>query len=242
MNPTTAIPHSGRNPDVSTGIIKRVTTLVTFLVFNALLLFVSAGNFRWTWAWIFLGICLLSVAINGAFLLRRSPETIAERGSGLGGTRAWDRLVAGGWALSLYLALPLVSGLDARFGWSGVISTRLHILGALLVALGLELAGWAMIANAYFSTAVRIQTERGHAVCRSGPYRFVRHPGYVGFILQALGTPLLLGSWWALIPGLVTVILAVIRTSLEDRMLQGELPGYTDFVRDVRYRLLPGVW
>ena len=242
MNPTSAVPHPGKSPAVLAGIIKRLLTLAIFLVFNAILLFFAAGRLQWTWAWVFLGICLLSVAINGAFLLRRSPETIAERGRGLEQTKDWDRPVSTGFFLSLYVALPLVSGLDARFGWSGEIGTAIHISGAVLVALGLELAGWALIANAYFSTAVRIQTERGHAVCRSGPYRFVRHPGYVGFMLQSLGTPVLLGSWWALIPGVVAVAFGVIRTSLEDRMLQAELPGYTDFARDVRYRLLPGVW
>jgi protein-S-isoprenylcysteine O-methyltransferase Ste14 len=242
MNPTSAVPHPEDDRGLLTGIIKRTMTVAAFLVFNALLLFVAAGSLRWIWAWIYLGICVLSLVINGAFLLRTSPETIAERGRGLGQTKAWDRLVASLWAFSLYLALPLVSGLDARFGWSGEIAVVVHSIGAVVLALGLGLAGWAMIANAYFSTAVRIQSERGHAVCRSGPYQFVRHPGYVGFILQSLGTPLLLGSLWALIPGLTTVVLAIIRTSLEDRMLQVELPGYSDFVREVRYRLLPGVW
>jgi len=99
-----------------------------------------------------------------------------------------------------------------------------------------------MIANAYFSTAVRIQSDRGHTVCRTGPYRFVRHPGYVGFILQSLGTPFLLGSLWTLVPGITATVLMIIRTSLEDRTLQAELPGYRDFVQEVRYRLVPGIW
>jgi protein-S-isoprenylcysteine O-methyltransferase Ste14 len=99
-----------------------------------------------------------------------------------------------------------------------------------------------MIANAYFSTAVRIQSDRGQTVCRSGRYRFVRHPGYVGFTLQSLGTPLLLGSLWALIPGLMAAVLMVVRTSFEDPMLQAELPGYREYTQQVRYRLVPGVW
>jgi protein-S-isoprenylcysteine O-methyltransferase Ste14 len=90
-----------------------------------------------------------------------------------------------------------------------------------------------MISNVYFSTAVRIQSDRGHAVCRSGPYRFVRHPGYVGFVLQSLGTPILLGSFWALIPGFAAAALMITRTALEDRMLQAELPGYRGFVQEV---------
>jgi len=99
-----------------------------------------------------------------------------------------------------------------------------------------------MIANAYFSTAVRIQSDRGHTVCSTGPYRFVRHPGYVGYILQALGVPILLGSLWALIPGITAAVCMIMRTSLEDRMLQAELPGYQDYIQKVRYRLVPGIW
>jgi len=99
-----------------------------------------------------------------------------------------------------------------------------------------------MIANAYFSTAVRIQSDRGQTVCRRGPYRFVRHPAYLGFTLQSVSTPVLLGSLCALIPGMAAAALMIISTSLEDRMLQVELPGYRDFVQEVRHRLVPGIW
>jgi protein-S-isoprenylcysteine O-methyltransferase Ste14 len=117
-----------------------------------------------------------------------------------------------------------------------------HIAGAVVLVLGLELSGWAMIANAFFSTAVRIQDDRGHAVCDTGPYRFVRHPGYVGFILHALGLAFLLGSLWALIASIAASAFVIIRMSFEDRLLQAELSGYPDCVQKVRYRLLPGVW
>ena len=135
-----------------------------------------------------------------------------------------------------------MAGLDVRFGWTRELSVAWHSAGAVVLAVGLGLSAWAMIANAYFSTAVRIQSDRGHTVCRTGPYRFVRHPGYVGFILQSLGTPFLLGSLWTLVPGITATVLMIIRTSLEDRTLQAELPGYRDFVQEVRYRLVPGIW
>ena len=99
-----------------------------------------------------------------------------------------------------------------------------------------------MHSNAYFSTVVRIQSERGHAVCRGGPYRFVRHPGYVGMTFQSLGMPFLLGSLWSLLPALVMIVAMAIRTALEDRMLHAELPGYQEYAREVRYRLVPGLW
>jgi len=157
-------------------------------------------------------------------------------------TKKWDKVVSGLYALAMYLALPSVAGLDERFGWTGDLSVTWHVAGAVVLAAGVGLSAWAMIANAYFSTAVRIQTDRGHTVCSTGPYRFVRHPGYVGFILQALGLPILLGSLWALIPGITATVLMIIRTSLEDRTLQAELPGYQDYVQKVRYHLVPGIW
>jgi protein-S-isoprenylcysteine O-methyltransferase Ste14 len=224
------------------GIALRLATLAIFLLLNAALLFLGAGRLNWTWAWIYLGICLMSVVINGAFLLRTGPGIVAERGRGQTQIRGWDRLVSSLWALALYVVLPLVAGLDIRFQWSEYLGTAVHIAGGVALAFGLGFAGWAMIANAYFSTAVRIQSDRGHTVCRTGPYRIVRHPGYLGFMLQSLGTPFLLGSLWALIPGIATVVLGIIRTSFEDRMLQAELAGYSDFMQEVRYRLLPGVW
>lgn len=228
-------------PNVAAGIAARVGTVAFFMVLQAAILFLAAGRLTWTWAWVYLGIGLVSIAINGAFLLRTSPETIAERGRPQA-TQAWDKVIGGLWALALYVVLPLVAGLDARFGWTQMLGAAWNLAGALVLAAGLGLGGWAMIANAYFSTAVRIQSDRGQTVCHTGPYRYVRHPGYVGFILQSLSTPLLLGSLWALIPGILAAALMVIRTSFEDRMLQAELPGYRDYTQQVRYRLVPGAW
>jgi protein-S-isoprenylcysteine O-methyltransferase Ste14 len=241
MNSKSEMPTTEKRPSVAAGIAARVGTVAFFVVLQAVILFLAAGRLTWTWAWVYLGIALVSMAINGTFLLRTSPETIAERGRPQA-TQGWDKVVGGLWALVLYLLLPLVAGLDMRFGWTPALSAAWNVAGAVVLAAGLELGGWAMIANAYFSTAVRIQSDRGQTVCNSGPYRFVRHPGYVGFILQSLGTPLLLGSLWALVPGLVAVLLMVIRTAFEDRFLQVELPGYREYSRQVRYRLLPGVW
>jgi protein-S-isoprenylcysteine O-methyltransferase Ste14 len=241
MNTKSEIPPTENHPTVVAGILKRVGTVAIFFVLIAAILFLAAGRLNWTWAWVYLGICLVSVLINGTIMLHTSPETIAERGE-LKMTKKWDKVVSGLYALAMYFALPSVAGLDVRFGWARDLSVAWHVAGAVVLAVGLGLSAWAMIANAYFSTAVRIQTDRGQTVCRTGPYRFVRHPGYVGFILQSLGTPVLLGSLWALIPGITAAALMIIRTSFEDRTLQAELPGYRDYVQEVRYRLVPGIW
>jgi protein-S-isoprenylcysteine O-methyltransferase Ste14 len=241
MNTTSAIPPVERQPHVAAGIAARAAQVAVSLALVAAILFLAAGRVDWAWAWLYLGISLVSVLINGAIMLRRSPETVAERGQP-GAMQAWDQILSGLWAAMQYLALPLVAGLDLRFGWTLAPGAGWHWAGALAYTAGLALSSWAMIANAFFSTAVRIQRERGQKVCRSGPYRYVRHPGYVGFSLSALGLPILLGSWWALIPGLVATALMVARTVFEDRLLQAELPGYQEYARRVRYRLLPGVW
>ncbi|MGD0020603.1 MAG: isoprenylcysteine carboxylmethyltransferase family protein [Candidatus Limnocylindrales bacterium] len=228
-------------PSLATGIALRIGAIAFFLILEAVILFVAAGRLDWTWAWIYLAICVGTVLVNGTLMFRASPETIAERGRP-GETQTWDKVVSGLWSLALYLLLPLVAGLDVRFAWSGDLAVAWNVAGAAVLVAGLGLAAWAMLANAYFSTAVRIQGDRGQTVCRSGPYRLVRHPGYVGFILQSFGTALVLGSLWALVPGVAAASLMVIRTALEDRFLQAELPGYRDYTRDVRHRLVPGIW
>jgi len=241
MNTILETPPTEKRPDVAAGIAARFGAVAIGFALQAVILFLGVGRLDWTWAWIYLGICLVSVSINGTIMLRTNPETVAERGRP-GEMKGWDKVVGGLWGLAQFLALPLVAALDVRFGWTQGLSDVWHLAGAVALAAGLGLSGWAMIANAFFSTAVRIQSERSHTVCRTGPYRFVRHPGYVGFNLQSLGIPCLLGSWWALIPGIIAAAFMVIRTSFEDRMLQAELPGYPDYVQEVRYRLVPGIW
>ena len=111
-----------------------------------------------------------------------------------------------------------------------------------IAALGYALVVWATAENAWFSQIVRLQPERGQTVVSSGPYRFVRHPAYLGAILYEPVSCIILASWWAAIPAAICVLLLILRTFLEDRTLQAELPGYAEYVRKVRFRLLPGLW
>ena len=241
MSTKSEIPPTEDHQNVVAGIVTRFGQIAILLIVQAAILFLAAGRLNWIWAWVFLGIYLVSVSINSAFMTRTSPETIAERGQAKE-TKDWDKIVGGLWSLAQFLVLPLVVGLDMRFGWTRELGAAWHVAGAVVFAVGLGLFGWAMITNAYFSTAVRIQSDRGQMVCRNGPYRFVRHPGYAGTLVQSFGIPFLLGSLWALIPGITAAAIMIIRTSLEDRMLQAELPGYRDFVQEVHYRLIPGIW
>jgi protein-S-isoprenylcysteine O-methyltransferase Ste14 len=241
MNANAETPTTESQPNLLAGILKRLGTIAAMFTVIAAILFLAAGRLTWPWAWLYLGISIASVMINGVVMLRTNPGTIAERGEAKL-TRKWDQIVSSLYALAMYLLLPLVAGLDLRMGWTADPDLAAHLAGAVTYAAGLGLFAWGMIANAYFSTAVRIQTDRGHTVCDSGPYRFVRHPGYASLILQGIGVPILLGSFWALIPGVAAAVLISIRTSFEDRTLRAELPGYVDYVQRVRWRLIPGIW
>jgi protein-S-isoprenylcysteine O-methyltransferase Ste14 len=223
------------------GIIARAVQILIMFIVMGLELFLGSGRLNWVWAWVFLGIGLLSLSINAVFMLRTSPETVAERGRPKE-VKDWDKLVGGSWLIGQYFLLPILAALDIRFGWTNELAALWHVVGASVYGLSLGLTGWAMITNAYFSTAVRIQADRGQQVCTTGPYHYVRHPGYVGFFFQALSVPIVLGSLWALLFAIPAGVLMIIRTAFEDRMLQEELEGYKEYTREVRYRLLPGVW
>jgi protein-S-isoprenylcysteine O-methyltransferase Ste14 len=219
----------------------RMVTVFVVLALQGAILFASAGRLDWTEAWIFLGINLAVICVNGVFLLRNGLETIAERGRPKE-FKNWDKLAGGLWGILYYLAVPVTAGLDARFGWTRGLGPAWTIAGGVVFAAGMALFSWAMITNMYFSTAARIQSDRGQTVCRTGPYKFVRHPGYIGAILQSPGTSILLGSLWSLIPAAAAVACMIVRTGLEDRMLQNELAGYKDYAKDVVFRIIPGIW
>jgi protein-S-isoprenylcysteine O-methyltransferase Ste14 len=136
----------------------------------------------------------------------------------------------------------VVAGLDVRFHWTGENPFAFHVGGLLANISGYVLFLWAMVSNAFFSEGVRIQEERDHTVASGGPYRYVRHPGYAGAIVAGVATPFLLGSLWGLIPAVLSAVLYVVRTALEDKTLMEELPGYPEYAQQTRWRLFPGLW
>ena len=209
-----------------------------------LVLLVCGGDFGWWQAWVY-SLLIVAAGIGGRIWAeRRHPGLLAERQNieKIQSAKAWDKVLAPLMALSVVFPLVIVAGLDHRRGWSPVFPLWLIVFGFILISLGYAFAMWAFIENRFFSSTVRIQTDRGHVVCDSGPYRIVRHPGYAGNILPLLGIVLALGSVWTLIPAAVALIIAVIRTVLEDQTLQEELPGYRDYARRVNYRLIPGIY
>ena len=220
-----------------------VGSIITYLLIPLVLL-ISGWDLGWWQGWLYSALLVAAGIGSRMWAEKRHPGLLAERFKSVKAqdVKSWDKVLAPLMAVSMTFPLVIVAGLDHHFGWSPVFPTWLNILGFILIVLGYTFAGWALAENRFFSTMVRIQTDRGHVVCDSGPYRIVRHPGYAGNILALPGIVLALGSVWTIIPVIVALIIAVIRTALEDKTLQEELPGYRDYVRRVRYRLIPGVF
>ncbi|MGD8319551.1 MAG: isoprenylcysteine carboxylmethyltransferase family protein [Gemmatimonadota bacterium] len=219
-------------------------SLTAVYALHACVLMLCGYDLGWWQGWAY-ALVFVSAGIGvRLWAERRHPGLMAERAqlARAPGVKSWDRLLAPLMALSLGLPLFVVAGLDHRFGWSTDFPSWLNILGLLLAAAGYGFAGWAFLENRFFSAVVRIQSERGHAVCDTGPYAIVRHPGYSGSVLPPFAMVLALDSVWTLIPATVAVVIAVMRTTLEDRTLQKELPGYRAYAERVRYRLIPGIY
>ena len=218
--------------------------LVLVYLLIPLILLLCGGDIDWWQAWLY-SVVIIVAGIGGRMWAeQRHPGLLAERQNieSIQDAKNWDKVLAPLMAVTVVYPLVVVAGLDHRFNWSAIFPLWLIVPGFVLIVLGYAFATWALAENRFFSSVVRIQTDRGHTVCDSGPYRFVRHPGYAGNIFALFGIVLALGSVWTVIPAVVASIIAVIRTALEDRTLLEELPGYRDYAQRVRYRLIPWVY
>jgi protein-S-isoprenylcysteine O-methyltransferase Ste14 len=215
-----------------------------FLLLNPVILFISAGTLRWSMAWVHSGLVIVLTLGSRLAMFRWNPDLAQERANyrNAEGVKSWDRYL--GVLVGIYgnLAMLIVAGLDKRFGWSSEIALWVSWLAVMVALSGFALGTWALVENRFFSAVVRIQVDRGHTVCRSGPYRIVRHPGYLGAVIFSMTTPLILGTFWALIPAGIMIVITIIRTALEDKTLQDELDGYQAYAEKTRYRLFPGLW
>lgn len=228
---------------------KRTFTLR--VIIQALLVVVAApfipliisGQWGWWQAWAYAIASILAFVISRVLVNRRHPDLIAERArfTSAKDTKAWDKILAPLVGIGSVLIL-VVTGLDKYYGWTPASSLTLNLVALFGILFGYGFSTWALVENRFFSGTVRIQTERGHHVVTTGPYRFVRHPGYAGGLFGYIFIPLLLDSYWAWLPTILLGIALIVRTALEDKTLQEELPGYKEFAQKTKYRLLPGVW
>jgi protein-S-isoprenylcysteine O-methyltransferase Ste14 len=228
----------GRQDKLDVGMMmKSVLMLVVFIV----LTFLLAGRLDYWQGWVFNGLNVLSILVT-FFVLRDRIDLIKERLKPGEGMKKWDKVYYLA-STPLFLVMFCFSILDAgRFSQPPRVPIAVAVSASAVYAIGQAILIWAKRANRFFSSVVRIQKDRGQTVCREGPYRFIRHPGYFGGLLYSLAIPLMLGSFWGLIPAVLAMIPVIIRTRMEDKTLHQELAGYSDYARKVRFRLVPGLW
>ena len=227
--------------NIAQNLTKALGRLFLLMVILGLLLFLSAGTLRWPQAWILIIMLTLFFLLYLYWALFKDPAQTQERSQVSKNVKHWDKVI-----ISIYsILLPtifIVAGLDV--GRFKLITVPLFVLlpgwVGLLIAPGIIF--WTITTNTYLSRFARIQDDRNQEVIVSGPYRFIRHPMYFGIIILFLCLGPALGSFFALIPGLMIDALFIIRTAKEDKMLLDELPGYLDYSHKVHYRLIPGVW
>ncbi len=220
-----------------------VLRLVIVLIIVPFLPILISKKWGWWEAWAYVALNIVGFIVSRALAARRNPDILKERANSMEmkDIKPWDKVLA---PLLAYgnIATLIVVGVDALFAWTSPFSLTAKLISLLVMLLGYAFGSWALVENRFFSGVVRIQTDRGHHVVDSGPYRLVRHPGYAGAMWTYLLIPVFLDSLWAFIPVALTLIVLFTRTALEDKTLQAELPGYKEFTQKTKYRLIPGVW
>ncbi len=231
----------GSDKGRETSLPRILLRLMAFVLILTAILFLAAGRWDWAMGWIYMAMyaCVTVIAV---LVVPLDPELIAERTRIKEGVKEWDKRLTVVGSVLYPLAILIVAGLDARYRWSPHVPPTLQLAALVVAAVGNLLSIWATAVNKFYSRFVRIQKERGHFVISDGPYRYVRHPGYLGQIIFSLASALALGSLWAFIPSSLFAVLLVVRTALEDRALQDELEGYQAYTQRVHHRLIPRLW
>jgi protein-S-isoprenylcysteine O-methyltransferase Ste14 len=205
------------------------------------LVFLPVGRLYWLPGWYFIAFVGVAYGASALILARVNPAIYRARSRFQPGTKRWDLILLWFMLPAMVAEVPLATFDAGRMAWSDV-PLSVVILGYILLGAGIATTAWAQAVNRFFEPGVRIQRERGQNVVGSGPYAFVRHPGYVGALMMFAGIALALASWWALVPAVWAGAVLILRTSWEDALLQAELDGYADYARRVRFRLVPGIW
>jgi protein-S-isoprenylcysteine O-methyltransferase Ste14 len=232
--------HSEQEPQ---GVNRRrvALTLLSMAVFFALFVLLP----DWTWGWtkgrLFSLVFLGASAVSVSYLWRANPQVVIARSRSHTGTERWDIILLYFFIPSIIAIVPVAALDDDQFHWFP-LPWWVCGVGYVMFLVGFGIVTWAEAVNKFFEPTVRLQTDRGHTVVDTGPYAIVRHPGYVGFFLMAMGAALSLGSLWALIPVGLASLMLILRAQWEDQTLQAELQGYKEYTQRVRHKLIPGVW
>lgn len=234
--------HDGNSQRFVIALVKQLVVTSVFLFVQIVFFFVSAGNLIVVRPWFYFVTAFIHYVVSTAVQFKLNPELLVQRlKTKREGSKLWDEILMRSSNLMVIILIPVIAGLDFRFGWS-LLNINFVFVGLVFVVASSVLLNWAMIINPHFEPTVRIQKERSHKVITSGPYNVVRHPGYLAGILFAISIPFLIGSFFAFTAVGVYVTLMILRTWLEDETLQDELEGYSEYTLQVKYRLFPGIW
>lgn len=224
-------------------VIKQLLLTSVMLVIQMTIFFIAAGDINMPRPWIYFGAAFTHYAASTALLYKFNPELLAERlKMKRKGSKLWDEILMRITNLTVLIAVPAVAGLDLGRSHQSNLDVPFALAGFVSLIISTALLNWAMIVNPHFEATVRIQKDREHRVIATGPYRIVRHPGYLAGILFTTSIPLIIGSALTLLPAAIYALLTIIRTSLEDKTLHKELDGYPEYAKQVRHRLFPGIW
>lgn len=220
---------------------KAIAYAVSLPISLLLLIFLPAGDIGWVFGWIFVGALVVAFAAAGLALAKINPVIFRARSRFQPGTERWDLPLVAVILTAMIVTIPVASFDSGRAHWSHV-PLWLVVIGYAALLGGIGVTAWAQAVNPFFEPGVRIQSERRQRVIDTGPYGFVRHPGYSAAVTMFLGMSLALASWWGLVPAAIASILLAVRTAWEDRLLHDRLPGYREYAARVRARLVPGIW
>lgn len=215
---------------------------IRWIIVTGLIFFLSSGEISILRAWIYSGIYAIGGLIIGIVLLKKTPKLLNDRGKMQEGTKQVDKYIILTYFIVAIVITPLVAGIDRRFNLIEILPFFYLYIGIILYIFSAVFSTWPMLHNPFFEGTVRIQKEKNHSVINTGPYKIVRHPGYLGMLLGSISLPLALGSVLAFIPLFIMIILIFVRTYYEDTTLQKELTGYTEYCKEVKYRLIPFIW
>ncbi len=218
-----------------------LTGPLRWIIISGIFFFIGAGRLDIPRAWYIFSMMLVGSTIGSIFLYIKAPGMLNARGKSSKGTKKWDLVILLFFFLLAIIGIPLTAGLDTRFNFS-ILPFEFLYIGIAIYAVSAVISTWPMLINPHFEGTVRIQNDREHTVIKTGPYRFIRHPGYLGMVFGALPIPFATGSVISFIPSGLMIVLIFIRTYLEDKTLQKELPGYADYCAEVKYRLIPFIW
>lgn len=212
-----------------------------WLILMTIIFFISAGRIDIPRAWLFFSILLIGSMVGSVLVWKFNREVLKHRVDIPKDTKSWDKLFLPIYFFLTLVITPVIAGLDVgRFYWSN-LNISFMIIGIIIIIISYILILWSMAVNLHFEGTARIQKDREHQVIRTGPYKMIRHPGYLGMIFGQIALPFIIGSFFALIPAGIAIVAIIIRTFLEDKMLQNELDGYSEYAKKVKYRLFPGI-